>query len=135
MLLNLERINLDKIFDENYFLFLEEIDLCRRIKDLGGKIFIANKAKVYHFSKQSSGDAFDVELCRNWHWMWSLYYYNLKHYGLFVAYKITLYKFISSIFKILLSILIFNKKMYLIHKYRLKGLINAYRGKTSWLRP
>ena len=67
--------------------------------------------------------------------MWSLYYYNFKHYGLFVAYKITLYKFISSIFKILLSILIFNKKMYLIHKYRLKGLINAYRGKTSWLRP
>ena len=135
MLLNLERINFDKIFDENYFLFLEEIDLCKRIKDLGGKIFIANKAKVYHFSKQSSGDKFDVELCRNWHWMWSLYYYNFKHYGSFVAYKITIYKFISSLFKILLSLLTFKKKIYLIHMYRLKGLINAYKGKTSWLRP
>ena len=135
MLLNLERINFDKIFDENYFLFLEEIDLCKRIKDLGGKIFIANKAKVYHFSKQSSGDQFDVELCRNWHWMWSLYYYNFKHYGSFVAYKITIYKFISSLFKILLSLLTFKKKNYLIHMYRLKGLINAYKGKTSWLRP
>ena len=135
MLLNLERINFNKIFDENYFLFLEEIDLCKRIKDLGGKIFIANKAKVYHFSKQSSGDQFDLELCRNWHWMWSLYYYNFKHYGSFIAYKITIYKFISSLFKILLSLLTFKKKKYLIHMYRLKGLVNAYKGKTSWLRP
>ena len=67
--------------------------------------------------------------------MWSLYYYNFKHHGVFAAYKITLYKFISSLFKILLSLLFFQKKIYLIHKYRLKGLINAYRGKTSWLRP
>ena len=135
MLLNLSKINFDKVFDENFFLFLEEIDLCKRVKDIGGKIYIACKAKVHHYSKKSSGDEFHIELCRNWHWMWSLYYYNLKHFGLLVAYKITLYKFTSSLIKILMAMLLFKKKKYLIYKYRLSGLINAYRGKNSWLRP
>ena len=135
MLLNLSKINFDKVFDENFFLFLEEIDLCKRVKDIGGKIYIACKAKVHHYSKKSSGDEFYLELCRNWHWMWSLYYYNLKHFGLLVAYKITLYKFISSLIKMLMAMLLFKKKKYLIYKYRLLGLINAYRGKNSWLRP
>ena len=135
MLLNLEKIKLTKIFDEKFFLFLEEIDLCKRIKDNGEKIYIACKAKIYHNAKESSGNEFQIELCRNWHWMWSLYYYNYKHFGLFIAYKITLYKFISSFTKMMLSILLIKKKEYLIYKYRLLGLINAYLGKSSWLRP
>jgi GT2 family glycosyltransferase len=135
MLVNLEKITFNKIFDENFFLFLEEIDLCKRIKDRGGKVYIASRAKIYHDAKKSAGFEFEIELCRNWHWMWSLYYYNLKHFGLFNAYKITAYRFISSFIKMLLSILLIQKKKYLIHKYRLLGLINAYKGKTSWLRP
>jgi GT2 family glycosyltransferase len=135
MLLNLKKINFNEIFDRNFFLFLEEIDLCKRIKESGEKIYIAFNAKIYHGLKASSGNEFKIELCRNWHWMWSLYYYNFKHFGLFYAYKITLYKFISSLLKILLSILLMKKKKYLIHKYRLLGLINAYKNKDSWLRP
>ena len=135
MLLNLEKINFKKIFDENFFLFLEEIDLCKRINDSGGKIYIVPKSIIYHNGKESSGNEFNIELCRNWHWMWSLYYYNYKHFGLLSAYKITLYKFISSLIKMLLSIILIQKKKYLIHNYRLLGLINAYHGKSSWLRP
>ena len=135
MLLNLEKITLNEIFDKNFFLFLEEIDLCKRIKDSGGKIYIASNAKIYHKGKESSVNEFKIELCRNWHWMWSLHYYNLKHFGLFTAYKITLYKFISSLLKLLLSILLIKKKKYLIHKYRLLGLINVFKKKDSWLRP
>ena len=135
MLLNLKKINFNEIFDRNFFLFLEEIDLCKRIKESGEKIYIASNAKIYHGVKASSGNEFKIELCRNWHWMWSLYYYNFKHFGLFYAYKITLYKFISSLFKISLSILLMQRKKYLIHKYRLLGLINAYKKKDSWLRP
>jgi N-acetylglucosaminyl-diphospho-decaprenol L-rhamnosyltransferase len=135
MLLNLKNINFKKIFDENFFLFLEEIDLCKRIKSQNGKIYLIGDSKIYHSEKKGSGNSFEVELCRNWHWMWSLYYYNFKHFGLFAAYKITAYRFISSFTKMLLSILLMKKKKYLIHKYRLLGLINAYKGKSSWLRP
>jgi len=113
MLINLRRINFKKIFDEKFFLFLEEIDFCKRIHDFYGEkkeIFLINKAKVEHNAKQSSGDNFSIELCRNWHWMWSLFYYNKKHFGIIFAYKATIYKFISSTFKLLLNALFLKKK-------------------------
>ncbi len=59
MLINLKNIIFNKIFDENFFLFLEEIDLCKRIKDIGGKIFVVENAKVQHLAKQASGDSFE----------------------------------------------------------------------------
>ena len=69
MLINLKKINFQKIFDENFFLFLEEIDLCKRIKNSGEKIFVVKNSKVQHLAKQASGDSLSIELCRNWHWM------------------------------------------------------------------
>ena len=135
ILINLKKINFDKIFDENFFLFLEEIDLCKRIKNSGGKIFVAMNSKVKHSGKQASEYSLNIELCRNWHWMWSLFYYNYKHFGVLVAYKATISKFFSSIFKLLIASVFFNKKNFLIHYYRLNGLFNAFLKKPAWLRP
>jgi GT2 family glycosyltransferase len=135
ILINLKKINFDKIFDENFFLFLEEIDLCKRIKNSGGKIFVAMNSKVQHSGKQASEYSLSIELCRNWHWMWSLFYYNYKHFGVLVAYKATISKFFSSIFKLFVALVFFNKKLFLIHYYRLNGLFNAFLKKPAWLRP
>ena len=135
ILINLKKINFKKIFDESFFLFLEEIDLCKRIKNLGGKIFVALNSKIEHSGKQASQYSLSIELCRNWHWMWSLFYYNYKHFGVFAAYKITIMKFFLSVFKLFLGLLFFNKKKFLIHYYRLSGLFNAFLKKPSWLRP
>ena len=135
MLINLKKINLKEIFDENFFLFLEEIDLCRRIKKKGGKIFIVKNSKVQHLGKQASENILNIELCRNWHWMWSLFYYNYKHFGIITAYRIAIIKFFSSIFKLFFSFIFFNKKKILIHYYRLNGLFNAFLKRPSWFRP
>ncbi|CAO6128672.1 COG1216 Predicted glycosyltransferases [Candidatus Pelagibacterales bacterium] len=135
ILINLKKINFKKIFDESFFLFLEEIDLCKRIKNLGGKIFVVLNSKIKHSGKQASEYSLNVELCRNWHWMWSLFYYNYKHFGLFIAYKVTVGKIFSSIFKLFIALIFFNKKNFLIHCYRLGGLLNAFLKKPSWLRP
>ena len=135
ILINLKNVTFDKIFDENFFLFLEEIDLCKRIKNNGGKIFVIQKSKVQHLEKKASGDSLNVELCRNWHWMWSLFYYNYKHYGFFKAYKVTIPKLFSSIVKLVVALILFNKKKSLIHYFRLSGLFNAFLKKPSWLRP
>ena len=135
ILINLKKINFDQIFDEKFFLFLEEIDLCKRIKNTGGKIFIALNSRIQHSGKQASEYSFNIELCRNWHWMWSLFYYNYKHFGVFVAYKTTISKFFSSMFKLFIALVFFNKKNFLIHYYRLKGLFNAFLKKPAWLRP
>jgi GT2 family glycosyltransferase len=135
MLLNLKKIKFNEFFDKKIFLFLEEVDLCKRIIDSGGKIYIINRAKVYHLTKKSSGENLEIDLCRNWHWMWSLFYYNEKHFGLFKGYSATLNKLISSIYKFILAILLFNSKKRKINLYRILGLINAYQGNRSWLRP
>jgi N-acetylglucosaminyl-diphospho-decaprenol L-rhamnosyltransferase len=135
ILINLKKINFDKIFDENFFLFLEEIDLCKRIKNSGGKIFVALNSKIQHTGKQATEYNLNIELCRNWHWMWSLFYYNYKHFGVLVAYKTTISKFFSSIFKLIIAFVFFNKKNFLIHYYRLNGLFNAFLKKPAWLRP
>ena len=39
MLINLEKFETRKLFDENIFLYFEEFDLCRRVKSNQGKIY------------------------------------------------------------------------------------------------
>ncbi len=66
-------------FDENFFLYLEEIDLCDRLKKKGGRLLLINE-EVDHLGGFSHGDRDDLEMemSRNWHWMWSKFYYNKK---------------------------------------------------------
>ncbi len=135
MLINLNKFDSKNLFDENFFLFLEEIDLCKRIKNSGGRIFVVLNSKIQHLGKQASENILNIELCRNWHWMWSLFYYNHKHFGILSAYRIAVIKFFSSIFKLIFFAIIFNKKKFLINYYRLYGLLNAILKKPSWLRP
>lgn len=47
----LERID---FFDERYFLYLEDTDLARKIKQLGFKVIYLPRAKMYHFYQRSS---------------------------------------------------------------------------------
>lgn len=135
MLINLKKIHTKDLFDENFFLFLEEIDLCKRIKQSGGKIFVIQNSKIHHLGNQASENILNIELCRNWHWMWSLFYYNYKHFGIITAYRVAITRFFSSIFKLFFSFVFFNKKKILIHYYRINGLFNAFLRRPSWLRP
>jgi len=133
--INMKKINFKPVFDENFFLFLEETDLCKRINDLNGSIYVVNKSYIYHEGKKSSGNDLEIERCRNWHWMWSLFFFNKKHYGNVVAYRVTLYKFFSSLLKFLIGSIFFKKNYSLINKSRVEGLLNAYFNKSSWRRP
>ena len=63
------------MFDKNIFLYLEEIDLCKRLKIANQKIFISKSSKVFHSAAKSSNIGFEYEKCRNWHWMWSKVYF------------------------------------------------------------
>ena len=38
------------MFDRNIFLYLEDIDLCKRLKDNHQKIYICRKAKIKHLN-------------------------------------------------------------------------------------
>jgi GT2 family glycosyltransferase len=64
-------------FDENYFMYFEDVDLCRRIRQFGHKILVDTKSKVYHHSGQS----FSNEKQKKKHYYRSQHYYLRKNYG------------------------------------------------------
>ena len=112
MFLNMEKFLKIGFFDENFFLYLEEIDLCKRVKNINEKIYLDPNIKIFHNGAQSINAvySYEIELNRNWHWMWSLFYYNKKHYNYFYALITILPKFISALYKILFYSCSFNKK-------------------------
>ena len=64
-------------FDPNFFLFVEDIDLCKRLSKVGDKIFFTPEVKVRHFWSFSTGQNFRKTLR---HQQESLLYYFKKHF-------------------------------------------------------
>jgi len=136
MLINKKKFEDNIFFDENFFLFLENDDLCKRTKKLGNNIYVIKNAFIDHkgFSSSTKIDKHELEYLRNWHWMWSKFYFNKKHYGFFQAFIFILPSFFSSILKILLFTLLLNNKKRKIYQFRFSGILNSIIGKTSWYR-
>ncbi len=127
----------NNFFDENFFLYFEEIDLCQRVKKSEGKIFLDKNIIINHEGASSVNKTNEIELekNRNWHWMWSTFYYHKKYKGFFLAFIITFPKLLSAMVKTLFYSLIFNKKKKDIYLSRLSGIFNSIIGKKSWYRP
>ena len=137
MFFNLNQFKDIGFFDDNFFIYLEEIDLCYRLKKLSKKIFLDKRIKINHLGGSSHNQSinFEMELSRNWHWMWSTFYFNKKHYGFLSALIKVSRKFFSSLIKMFFYTLIFNNKKRKIYFQRFSGLYNSILGKKSWYRP
>ncbi len=133
---NMSKFN-NIFFDEKYFLYFEEIDLCKSIKKKNGKIYLDKSIKIIHKGASSVDGISEIELekNRNWHWMWSTFYYHKKYRGFVFALIIVFPKLLSSFIKTVIYFLIFNKKKKDIYFCRLSGLLNSILGKKSWYRP
>ena len=120
------------IFDDNFFFFFEEIDLCKKIKNMKENIFIFNKIKIKH-ENTDSVDAADKKIYdnfRNWNYYWSSYYYHKKHYGLLSS----ITKHLSKLFRFLISALffyLFSDTKHRTNKFRFYGLVNSILGVKS----
>lgn len=137
MLLNKKKFEDNIYFDENFFLYLENNDLCLRVNKAGGSIFIVPTAKINHGGAKTvdSKHKNEVELSRNWHWIWSKFYFSKKHFGFLKATMECLPTYISSILKFLFYLLINNNFKKKIYFNRASGFYNALLGKSSWYRP
>ena len=137
MLLNKKQLREGIYFDENFFMYLENNDLCRRVIDNRGSIFIVPKAKISHLAAITVDSEFadDVEFSRTWHWIWSKFYYSKKHFSFFKALIECLPTYFSSILKFMFYFLINNKIKKKIYFNRASGFYNALLGKSSWYRP
>ena len=132
----LRKSSFKTFFDENIFLYLEEIDLCLSAKKNKKIIYLVN-APITHVGGASHGNKedFEMEKSRNWHWMWSTFYFNKKHYGYFYGFLVTFPKFINSFIKFFLYKMINNHNKKFYYKMRFLGLLNSYLLKKSSYRP
>ena len=137
MFLSMNNLKEIKFFDENFFLYFEEIDLCKRISKNDIKIYNDPSIKVNHLGGTSHDSELNktMELSRNWHWMWSSFYYHKKHYGYINALLKISPKLLSSLTKFIFYLLIFQKFKSDIYKHRVFGIINSVLLKKSWYRP
>jgi len=133
MLINKDKFINQKFFDENIFLYLENDDLCRRVKKNGQKIFVIKNSIIDHKGSSSSSIKNDPEFeyLRNWHWMWSKYYYNKKHYGMLIALIKIFFNLVSAMFKYVFYSLTLNNYKKNIFKMRISGIINSILGNKS----
>ena len=68
-----------KGFDENFFMYFEDVDLCKKVTNLNLKIKILSSIKILHFSGQSSSS---LSQQKKYYYKSQDYYFK-KHFGLF----------------------------------------------------
>ncbi len=140
MLLNLKRLRRLKnfnFFDENIFMYLENDDFCKRLRSNNENIYIVPKSKIHHLGGEAVDPKheYEIELSRNWHWMWSKFYFNKKHYGYIKALSSIFQNLVSAKIKFLYFLITFNRFKRKIYQMRLSGLFNSIIGKKSFYRP
>ena len=140
MLLNLKKLKKIEnfnFFDENFFLYLENEDLCKRLIEKNEDIYIVPKSKIHHLGGKAVDPKYknEIEYLRNWHWMWSKFYFNKKHYGYLIALMKVFKNLISAKIRFFYYLITFNSFKRKIYQMRLLGLISSMRGKNSYYRP
>ncbi len=66
-------------FDERYFLYHEDFDLCKRTIDGGYSIILVPEAVAHHLGGQSVTLTTKIQAMKDWHKIWSNLYFLSKH--------------------------------------------------------
>jgi GT2 family glycosyltransferase len=79
MLIKMSTLKKVGLFDETYFMYLEDVDYCVRAKNNGIKIYHTNTSKIMHIGGASSNNK---DRIRHSSWLKSRKKYFQKHFGL-----------------------------------------------------
>jgi len=136
MLLDTTKFN-QNYFDENFFMYLENDDLCLRMRKKNEKIYVYKKALISHLGAKAVNEKYkeELELSRNWHWNWSKFYFRKKHYGFIFAFLSGFPNYIKSCLKLLIYFLLKEKFKFKIYFNRASGFYNSFLNKKAWYRP
>jgi len=93
MMINRKVLDEVGYFDEKFFIFFEEVDLCKKINEAGYIIFFYPEAVVRHH--RSSAFQQRRILWRQWHFARSSRRYFWKHHGVLPASLLAIVSFIS----------------------------------------
>jgi GT2 family glycosyltransferase len=125
-------------FDENFFLYFEESDFCLRAHKIN-KNYQINNIKIHHNTGSSvyvdnHKEKKEIEKLRNWHFIWSKFYYYKKNYGLIFSVIYFIPTLIRTVFRIFLYSLINNDEKREKYLIRFSGLYCSIRGIKSYKR-
>ena len=140
ILMNKEKIN-NELFDENFFIYFETMDLSKRLIDKNIKLYVCEDLEFDHFGGQSHEKAFNIQakISRNWHYNWSKFYFYKKHYNYFFALKKTFPNLVRATKSYLINFFCFYKKESGINKIlaknEIKGIFCSAMLKKSNFRP
>jgi len=133
LLINMDSLNKVGKFDENIFLYYEEMDFYFRCLKNGLDIYLIDEASIVHHGAASVDKKynFEITLNRNWHYNWSKFYYYKKNYGFFYSLIFFSPIIIRTVFKIVFYMIFKNLEKIENYTVRLNGLIRSIRGLSS----
>ncbi len=135
MLLNNRYLKKIGFFDENFFLYFEEIDILLRSKREKIATYLLPFLKIKHMRSSSIKKNIKIDLLRAWHYTWSMFYFYKKNFTyLFALKKISLF-IVKDFIMFFFYLLLLDKKNYKLRFYRLFGAISSVIGLKSFLRP
>ena len=139
MLFNLDKFEKKNIFDERFFLYFEEFDLCKKLSLKNENVFSSKDLLISHLGFGSSFSPnpnlrYAANNLREWHWMWSMFLFYRNNYGYFFAFKKTITKLVKYSIKTAYFKLTFNKILKDKFKHRFLGLLFSMLGKKSSFR-
>ena len=105
LLLNSEHFEKIGKFDERYFLFWEEIDLCRRFRSMKRSVIVSPTSLAIHKQGQSSKKSIKNFIIKAFYSEYSpLIYFNVKKLSSFLIYKQIRYLFRSVTYLLILNV-------------------------------
>ena len=137
LLINMDSLNKVGKFDENIFLYYEEMDFYFRCLKNGLHIYLIDEAYIVHHGAASVDKkySFEINVNRNWHYNWSKFYYYKKNYGYFYGIKKTIPNLVRSIKKYFLYVFRKDKDNRSLHMAEIRGLLSSYFLRKSSRRP
>jgi GT2 family glycosyltransferase len=133
MFFNMKILKKVNYFDENFFLYFEDADLCKKFSTLKKDIYLLSSLKINHLYGASQFKELKnmLYLVRNWHLYWSSYYYHKKHYGFINSLILHFSKLVRFLVLALYFFIIRNNMEYSIYKSRFLGLFSSIISRSS----
>jgi len=121
MICDVKKLKKLGFFDENYFLYWEDIDLMRRVNKMNYKMITANKIYAKHSSSQSSENNLKTKFIRSSNFIYGELIYDLKYKKLRIV-KI-FRKIIQNMILFFFNIIRFDLKSIIINLSIIYGVI------------
>ena len=105
LMINLDNFKKIEMFSEKFFMFWEEIDLCKKFRKNNLSVIVNPKSILIHHKEKSSKNDLKTFIIKNFHSELSpLYYFNIKKKSFFLYWRLFKYLFRALSYLLILNL-------------------------------